>query len=110
MKRLRILVLLLLLTGTVSNCMAVESGMYRLLSISETEKLILVSRIPDKTKYLLDVAAAKITVGGKPAEIGELESYSLIQVKWKKEEDKRNGVKLDGIAVEIQVDPPDKPE
>jgi hypothetical protein len=100
----------LIITGSVLICQAVEAGMCRLLSVSSSEKLILVSSIPDKTKYLLDVAAAKITIGGKPAELEELTSFSLIHVKWNKSDEKRNGVRLDGIAIEIAVDPPKNPE
>ena len=99
----------LLITGSILTCSAVESGMCRLLSVSESEKLILISTVPDKTRYLLDVAAAKITIAGEPAEFDQLTSYSLIQVKWKKSKDKRNGVRLDGIALEIEIDPPRKP-
>ena len=110
MKILRYFVLWLLLMGAVPGSMAVESGAYRLLSISESEKLILVSRNPDKTKFLLDVAAAKITVDGKPAELEELRSFSVIHVRWNKSNDKRNGVRIDGIAVEIKIESPKKPE
>ncbi|MEJ2109611.1 MAG: hypothetical protein P8Z37_06795 [Acidobacteriota bacterium] len=110
MKVLRYFVLWLLILGGVPSSIAVESGMYRLLSISESEKLILVSRNPDKTKFLLDVKAAKITVDGKPAELEELNAFSVIQVKWNESDDKRNGVRIDGIAVEIEVESPKKPE
>jgi hypothetical protein len=109
MKILRYFVLWLLM-GAVPVSMAVESGVYRLLSISESEKLILVSRNPDKTKFLLDVAAAKITVDGKPAELEELSSFSVIHVRWNKSDDKRNGIRIDGIAVEIKIESPKKPE
>jgi hypothetical protein len=110
MKVLRYFVIWLLILGAVPSSMAIESGMYRLLSISESEKLILVSRTPDKTKFLLDVAAAKITVDGKPAELDELSSFSVIHVKWNESDNKRNGVRIDGIAVEIKVESPKKPE
>jgi hypothetical protein len=84
--------------------------MCRLLSVSESEKLILISTIPNKTKYLLDAAAAKITINGKPAEFDKLTSFSIIQVRWNKSKDKRNGIRLDGIAVEIEIDPPKDPQ
>jgi len=95
-----------MLLGNVAYCMAVETGMFRLLSLSESEKLILVSRTPDKSKFLLDVAASKITVDGKPAEINELKSFTVIQVKWEESDNKRNGIRLDGIAIEIEVESP----
>ena len=110
MKMIGRLILYLLITGSILICSAVESGMCRLLSVSESEKLILISTIPDKTKFLLDVAAAKITINGEPAEFEKLTSFSLIQVKWEKSKDKRNGVRLDGIAIEIEIDPPRKPQ
>ena len=110
MKAVRFLLIWLLIVGSLAVCQAEEKGAFRLLSISESEKLILVSKTADKSKYLLDAAAAKITVNGKPAEINELESFTVIQVRWKKKESKRNGVRLDGLALEIAVEPPKKPE
>jgi hypothetical protein len=89
--------------GMCSFSLAVESGMYRLLSVSETEKLILVSQIPSKTKYLLDAASAKITLNGKPAEFKELKSFSVIQVKIDLKKGSRNGIPLDGSASEIKI-------
>ena len=109
MKVVGFLILFALITGSFMVCPAVESGMCRLLSVSESEKLILISTIPDKKKYILDVAAAKITIDGKPAEFEELMSFSVIQVKWEESDEKRNGVRLDGTAIEIEIDPPQKP-
>jgi len=86
-----------------SSALAVESGSYRLLSVSDSEKLILVSQIPNKTKYLLDAASAKIMVDGKPAEFSELKEFSVIQVKMELRKTSRNGVDLDGAALEIRV-------
>jgi hypothetical protein len=83
--------------------MAVESGMYRLLSISASEKMILVSKIPNKTKYLLDASSAKITLNGKPSEFKELKSFSVIQVKFQNRKSKRNGIDIDGSAIEINI-------
>ena len=94
--------------GLCAFSFAIETGQYRLLSISTTEKLIVVSSIPDKTKYILDVASAKITVNGEPAEFKELKSFSIIQVKLELKEDKRKGVDIDGSALEIRITDPDK--
>jgi hypothetical protein len=99
-KRICALIFLLLFC---SFSMALESGMYRLLSVSRSEKLIVVSQIPTKTKYILDVSSAKITIDEKPSEFRELKSYSLIQVKLELEKTKRNGVDIDGRAIEIRV-------
>jgi hypothetical protein len=89
--------------------LAVESGMYRLLSVSDTEKLILVSQIPSKTKYLLDASSAKITLNGKPAEFKELKTFSVIQVKIELNKKlSKNGIGLDGSASEIKISSPDK--
>ena len=109
MKVVRLILLILMVVGNIAYCVAEDAVAFRLLSISESEKLILVSRISDKTKFLLDVAAAKITVDGKPAEIGELKSFTLIKLKWKEREDKRNGVSIDGTVSEIEVAAPAAP-
>jgi hypothetical protein len=98
----------LCLIGILSSVLAVETGMYRLLSVSDSEKLILVSQIPGKHKYLLDAASAKITVNGKPAEFKELDSFSVIQVKIELHKSSRNGINLDGLAKEIKVVSSDK--
>lgn len=87
---------------------SVESTMFRLLSISESEKLILVSSIPDKTKYLLDASAAKITLNGKSAEFKELKQFSIVQVKLELGKKKKNSIELDGSAIEIMISGPDK--
>ncbi|MEJ2111172.1 MAG: hypothetical protein P8Z37_14920 [Acidobacteriota bacterium] len=110
MKAVKFLMLVLMLSCTVTHSIALETGKFRLLSISESEKLILVSKIEDKSKYLLDVAAAKITIGENPAELDKLQAFTVIHVNWKKSDDKRNGVKLDGIALEIEVELPEDPE
>jgi hypothetical protein len=88
--------------------LAVESNMYRLLSVSDSEKLILVSQIPGKTKYLLDASSAKITVNGKAGEFKELNIYSLIQVKIDPKKSVKNGVPVDGNATEIRIVNPEK--
>jgi hypothetical protein len=95
--------IVLCIIGSVSSVLAVETGMYRLLSISGSEKLILVSQIPSKQKYLLDASSAKITVNGKPAEFKELVIFSILQVKFELRKSNRNGVELDGSAKEIKI-------
>jgi hypothetical protein len=84
--------------------------MYRLLSVSDSEKLILVSQIPSKTKYLLDAASAKITVNGKAAEFKELRTFSVIQVKVDLRKSSKNGIGLDGSATEIRISSPERPK
>ncbi len=91
------------LFGIFSSALAVELENYRLLSVSSSEKLILVSQIPGKKKYLLDASSAKITINGKPAEIKELVAFSIIQVKLELARKSRNGIALDGLAKEIRV-------
>jgi hypothetical protein len=83
--------------------LAIESGNCRLLSISESEKLILVSQIPSKTKYLLDATSAKITVNGKPAEFKQLSAFSIVQVKMDIHKSSKNGVTINGSAREIRI-------
>ena len=108
MKNFGLVLTVIILLGACSFSLAVESGMYRLLSISDSEKLILVSQIPSKTKYLLDAAATKITVNGKPAEFKELKAFSIIQVKVDLHKASKNGIDLDGSATEIRISDPEK--
>lgn len=94
---------ILCVVGFCSYSLAVESGMFRLLSISNSEKLILVSQTLGKAKYLLDASSAKITVDGKPAEFNELKIYSVIQLKMERQKQSKNGIQIDGKATEIRV-------
>lgn len=86
--------------------MGVETGQFRLLSVTEAGKLILVSKIPDKTKYLLDASTAKITLDGKPAEFEDLKHYSVISVKFTIRKSKKDDVNVDGVASEIKITRP----
>jgi hypothetical protein len=81
----------------------VESERFRLLSLSDSEKLILVSQIPSKKKFLLDASSVKITLAGKAMEFKDLKQYSVIQVKMEAGKKSRNGIILDGIATEITI-------
>jgi hypothetical protein len=89
---------------------AIESGKFRLLSVSDSSKLILVSQIPSKTKYILDAASAKITINDKPAEFKDLKIYSVIQLKLDLRKSRRDGIEIDGSASEIRVTIPDETE
>ncbi len=95
--------MMICLIGFCIFSLAVESGTYRLLSVSDSEKLILVSQIPSKAKYLLDAASAKITANGKPAEFKELKAFSIIQIKLDLRKSSKNGIDLDGTATEIRI-------
>jgi hypothetical protein len=97
--------------GLYDISMAAESCNCRLLSLSESEKLILVSQIPNKTKYLLDASSAKITVNGKPAEFSELTAFSVIQVKMdlRKHKSSKNGITINGTAMEIKISDSENP-
>jgi len=85
---------------------ALESGSYRLLSVSETEKIVLVSRIPDRKKFLLDAADVKITVNDKPAEFKDLILFTIVQVQMDQRRIRRKGVNLDGRVSEIAISDP----
>ena len=85
---------------------ALESGSYRLLSVSETETLVLVSRIPDQKKFLLDAAAVKITINDKPAEFKDLALFTIVQVQMDLRRIRKKGVNLDGRVLEIAVSDP----
>ena len=89
---------------------AIESGRFRLLSVSDSGKLILVSQIPSKTKYILDAASAKITINDKPAEFKDLKIYSVIQLKLELRKSRRDGIEIDGSAGEIRVTVPGETE
>jgi hypothetical protein len=93
---------LLVLSGTGSS-LAVETGIYRLLSVTETSKLILISHPNTKTKYLLDASTAKVTLDGKPAEFGTLKQYSTAQVFFEVKKGTKDGVEIDGTASEIRL-------
>jgi hypothetical protein len=89
--------------------LALESETFRLLSISDSGKMILVSKMPTKTKYMLDATTAKITVNGKPAEFSDLVQYSIIHVKFELRKNKKEGIDIDGVATEISMTPPQSP-
>jgi hypothetical protein len=110
MIRNRLLAGMLVLFSMGALLFADEFSSFRLLSISESEKLILVSKIPEKTKYLLDASSAKITVNGKPAEYRALKTFSIIQVKVKTAKTKKQGIDVDGTAIEIRIDSQNRPQ
>ncbi len=100
MRSTAILFLVLLLAAAV---FSVEGDTYRLLSVSTSGKLILISQPGTKTKLLLDAAAAKITVDGKPAEFKNLSDYSVIHVKFDQRKFEKDGVDADGTVTEIRI-------
>ena len=99
-----------LLGMSFSLSLGVESGRYRLLSITQSVKLILVSQIPSKTKYVLDAATSKITVDGKPAEFNDLKAFTVIHVKFEAKKATKEGVTIDGVATEISISTPENPK
>lgn len=98
----RILIMIFLLAYSILSS-AAESTTFRLLSVSESEKLILVSQIPSKAKYILDAASAKITLNGKPAEFKALKAFSRIEVKMELRKINKLGIDIDGVASEIKI-------
>ena len=111
MKQIKNFLLLFILICVVASSpvvSAMEPGGYRLLSVSESEKLILVSQLSDQKKFLLNAADVKITVNGKSVEFKELSQYSIVQVQMKLSRTKKNGVNLDGIAMEIAINNPEQ--
>jgi hypothetical protein len=82
---------------------ALETGSYRLLSVSESEKLVLVSRIPDQKKFLLDATDVKVTIDDKAAEFKDVASFTIVKVQMDLRKKKRKGVNLDGNALEIAI-------
>jgi len=96
--------------GLSANVFSVEPKGYRLLSITESAKLILVSEIPSKTKYMLDASAAKITLDGKPIEFKDLRNYTLATIVFDMQKGTKEGIEIDGIAKEIKILPPEGPK
>jgi hypothetical protein len=92
---------------SVAIALPVEPDQYRLLSISKSAKMILISQLPSKTKYLLDATTAKITVDGKPAEFQSLQAYTIVRVKFESRKASKDGIDIDGVATEIQVTTPE---
>jgi hypothetical protein len=103
MKPAKLLCLTFCIVAFGSLSLAEDLPTFRLLSISESEKLILVLQVPGKTKYLLDASSAKITIDGKPAEYKSLKAYSEVQLKMEIRKESRNGIYLDGVATEIRI-------
>jgi hypothetical protein len=118
----------MLMAALPLTALAIESGIYRILSVSDSIKIILISQPVDKTaappatkrtaalpskgdqtiKYVLDASAAKITVNGKPAEFKDLKYYAAAQVKFQLHKDSKEGIPIDGKATEIKIIvPPD---
>jgi hypothetical protein len=123
MKWQRLVGIAMLLTALPLASLAIESGIYRILSVSDSIKVILISQPIDKTaaplaakktaalpgkgdqtvKYVLDASAAKITVNGKPAEFKDLKYYAAAQVKFQLHKDSKEGIAIDGKATEIRI-------
>jgi hypothetical protein len=95
--------ILCLLLVCATSARSVENNSFRLLSVADSPKLILVSQIPDKTKYVLDATSAKITVNGKPVEFKDLKSYVIVQVKMSLRKFSKGGIDVDGTASEIRI-------
>ncbi len=95
--------ILILAIGFATGAFGIESGQFRLLSVSDSTKMILVSQIPTKTKYILDAATAKITIDGKPAEFTSLDYYTIINVKFELKKGSKAGIETDGVASEIRI-------
>jgi len=85
---------------------ALESGSYRLLSVSVSENLILVSRIPDQKKFLLDTTDAKVTINDNPAEFSDITSFTVIKIQMDLSKKKRKGINVDGRVHEIAISNP----
>ncbi|MGA2261044.1 MAG: hypothetical protein ABSH28_06385 [Acidobacteriota bacterium] len=90
--------------------MALESGQYRLLSVTGVNKMILISQSPGKPKYILDASTAKITVDGNAAEFKDLSHYSIVNVKWELKKSSKDGIEVDGVASEIRILTPEQPK
>ncbi len=108
MKKLAVLLAIAFLLN--ATLLALEAGQFRLMSLANANKMILISQSPEKPKYLLDAATAKITVDGKPAEFKELSRYSIVNVKFELKKSNKDGISIDGTAMEIRVLTPEQPK
>jgi hypothetical protein len=108
MNSVKLICVALCVLALYSLSIAADLGTFRLLSLSESEKLILVSAIPGKNKYLLDASSAKITIDGKPAEYKALKAFSTIQLKMEIRKLSKLGIELDGVAAEIRLSTTEK--
>ncbi len=99
--------LLLLIFGILPDLSGVEGKRYRLLSITNSGKLILVSEIPTRTKYVVDASTAKITVDGKPTEFQDLKAYTVIRLTFEPKKSTKDGIDIDGVAKEIAISTPE---
>jgi hypothetical protein len=102
---------------------AIESGVYRILSVSDSTKIILIAQLapsaptessPQKgqpanqtIKYVLDASTAKITVNGKAAEFKDLKNYSTAQVIFELKKFTKLDIEIDGKATEIKISIPE---
>lgn len=94
---------MIILLAVAVTALPVERDVYRLLSVTETSKMILVSHLTDKTKYLLDAEAAKITLNGKPAEFKALRDFALVRIKFELKKVSKGPVDLDGVVTDIAL-------
>jgi hypothetical protein len=101
------IILLLMASAFLFPAAAVESGQYRLLSTTVSCKLILVSQIPNKTKYILDASTAKITIDDKPAEFQNMQAFTIVNVKFDLKKSSKEGIEIDGVASEIKISTPE---
>ncbi len=103
LKRTIQIVVVLATIGAGASIFGVESGQFRLLSVSDSTKMILVSQIPTKTKFILDAATAKVTIDGKPAEFQNIDFYTIINVKFELKKGTKEGIEINGVASEIRI-------
>ncbi len=99
--------LLFLILGIQQYLGAVEGKRYRLLSVANSAKLLLVSEIPSKAKFVVDASTAKITVDGKPAEFQDLKAYTLVRISFDPKKGTKDGIDIDGVAKEISISTPE---
>jgi hypothetical protein len=83
--------------------LALDSSIYRLLSVTRSGKLVLISQPGTKVRYLLDAANAKITMNGKPVEFKDLNDYVTVQVQFDLAKSSKDGIEVDGVAREILI-------
>lgn len=76
---------------------------YRILSVSDSAKLVLISDLKNKTRFLLDASQAKVIIDGKESDLKSLQNYSSALVLFVRKTKAHEGVTLDGSASRIEV-------
>jgi hypothetical protein len=77
---------------------------YRILSISTTENIILLSDLDSRNRLMLDAAKAKIIIDGKESDLKNLQKFNSATFQIKRSPKTFRGHELDGQVVRAEID------